>query len=150
MKEIEYKYLVDKKLWNTIKKPKPDFITQGYISKNKDCTSRIRINNNRAFITIKGKNKGIVRQEFQYEIPLNEANVILKDLIDKKIKKHRYKIEFSNRIWEVDEFKGKLEGLIIAELEVNSEEEKFELPFWVTKDVSLDPNYYNSVLINKA
>ena len=73
MKEIEYKYLVNKKLWNTIKKPKPDFITQGYISKNKDCTSRIRINNNRAFITIKGKNKGIVRQEFQYEIPLNEA-----------------------------------------------------------------------------
>ena len=150
MKEIEYKYLVDKKLWNTIKKPKPNSITQGYISKNKDCTARIRINNNKAFITIKGENKGIVRQEFEYEIPLNEANIILKDLIDKKIKKHRYKIEFSNRIWEVDQFQGKLEGLIIAELEVNSEEEKFELPFWVTKDVSLDPNYYNSVLIDKA
>lgn len=149
MKEIEYKFLVDETKWNEVEKPAPSRIVQGYLSNKKECTVRVRIKNEKGFLTIKGENKGIVRDEFEYEIPLTEAEKMLDLFIEKKIDKDRYKIAFEGKIWEVDVFHGKLSGLILAELEVSSEDEKFTLPDWVTEDVSTNPGYFNSVLIDK-
>ncbi|MCH2232102.1 MAG: CYTH domain-containing protein [Crocinitomicaceae bacterium] len=150
MNEIEYKYLVDKTAWLQIEKPTPELIVQGFISKSKECVVRVRIKGDKGFLTIKGKTVGITRKEFEYEIPLADAEGMLENFIDKSIRKQRYEIEFSGKTWEVDEFHGPLEGLILAELEVESIEEEFELPNWVTEDVSKDPNYYNAVLIDRC
>lgn len=150
MKEIEYKYLVDKELWDKVDKPEPQLIVQGFISKSEDLVVRVRIKGNKGYLTLKGKTEGISRTEFEYEIPVTDAESILKEFTEKEIRKHRYEININNKIWEVDEFLGKLEGLILAELEVTSEDEKFDLPSWVTKDVSTDPEYYNAVLIERC
>ena len=150
MKEIEYKYLVDEKLWQEVEKPEPELIVQGFVSRTEDSVVRVRIKGAKGYLTIKGKTVGITRQEFEYEIPLNEAEEILKSFTSKEIRKHRYEIAIGKHIWEVDEFHGKLEGLVLAELEVSSEEEQFELPTWVTQNVSTNPEYYNAVLIDKC
>ncbi|MEJ6776849.1 MAG: CYTH domain-containing protein [Crocinitomicaceae bacterium] len=150
MNEIEYKYLVDETAWSRIEKPKPELIIQGFISKSNEYVVRVRIKGNKGFLTIKGKTIGITRQEFEYEIPVKDAEAMLESFIDKSIRKHRYEINVAGKLWEVDEFHGPLEGLILAELEVDSIKEKFELPNWVTEDVSTDPNYYNAVLIDKC
>ena len=148
MKEIEYKFLVDDKKWSAIEKPSPSLIVQGFIAKSKESTVRIRIKNEAAFLTIKGKTVGITRSEFEYEIPVSDAEQMLLEFTDKQIRKKRYIIPFKGNNWEVDVFEGHLSGLILAELEVQSENEKFELPIWVTKNVSEDERYYNAVLID--
>lgn len=148
--EIEYKYLVDKDIWADVKKPPPELIVQGFLYKSKDLTVRVRIKSNKGFLTIKGATKGISRSEFEYEIPLQDAESLIQQFTDKHITKHRYRIDYKGKTWEVDEFHGKLEGLILAELEVNSEHEKFEMPEWAKEDVSRNPNYFNSVLIDKC
>lgn len=150
MKEIEYKFLVDQIKWDQVNKPEPVLIVQGFLAKSEELAVRVRIKGSKGFLTIKGKTEGISRTEFEYEIPLNEAKTMLSELTDKKIMKKRYEILFQGKIWEVDEFEGKLSGLILAELEVNGETETFEKPDWVTKDVSTDPNYYNAVLIDRC
>lgn len=150
MKEIEYKFLVDKAKWFQVEKPEPDLIVQGFLSNSEDLVIRIRIKGNKGFLTIKGKTTGITRTEYEYEIPLNEAQEMLEGFIDKKIIKKRYTLEYSGKEWEVDVFEGKLSGLILAELEVESESESFEKPDWVTEDVSRNPNYYNAVLIDRC
>ncbi|MDG1331862.1 MAG: CYTH domain-containing protein [Crocinitomicaceae bacterium] len=150
MKEIEYKFLVDQEAWSKLDKPKPTLIVQGYISKSVESTVRVRIKGEKGYLTIKGKTEGISRSEFEYEIPLNEAEEMIDLFIHKYINKHRYEVIVDGKTWEVDEFHGKLEGLILAELEVESEEESFQKPDWVTKDVSTDPQYFNAVLIDKC
>jgi len=150
MKEIEYKYLVDTEQWKLLDKPAPELIVQGFISKSVESTVRVRIKGDKAYLTIKGKTVGITRQEFEYEIPVYEAEELLDGFTPKQIRKHRYEIQHAGHIWEVDEFHGPLEGLILAELEVGSEDEKFEFPNWVTEDVSTNPAYYNAVLIDKC
>ena len=149
MNEIEHKYLVDPILWAKIEKPKPELIVQGFISKSVESTVRIRIKGIRGFLTIKGKTTGITRSEFEYEIPVQDAEDMLAQFTDKQIRKYRYEIPVGKHAWEVDVFEGKLNGLILAELEVESEDEVFELPEWVTEDVSRDPKYYNAVLIDR-
>lgn len=150
MKEIEYKYLVDIEKWNKIVKPKGELIVQGFIYNSKECVVRIRIKGKKGFLTLKGETKGITRKEFEYEIPLNEAEEIIKSFTQKHIRKIRYEIPYHSHIWEIDVFKGPLKGLILAELEVKSENEKFTIPDWVTENVSSDPKYYNAVLIEKC
>ena len=150
MEEIEYKYLVDKAKWNALEKPKGELIVQGFLHNSKECVVRIRIKGSKGFLTIKGETKGITRKEFEYEIPVAEAQDIIDSFISKSIRKIRYEIPFESHTWEVDVFEGALDGLIIAELEVESESEEFQLPDWVTEDVSHDPNYYNAVLIEKC
>jgi len=150
MEEIEYKYLVDVKKWNVLSKPKGELIVQGFIYNSKECVVRIRIKGNKGFLTLKGETIGITRKEYEYEIPLNEAEEIITSFTKKHIRKMRYEILVGNHTWEVDVFEEGLDGLILAELEVNSETEKFELPDWVTENVSHDPNYYNAVLIEKC
>ena len=150
MKEIEHKFLVDHSKWSLIEKSTPHLIVQGYISKSVEKTVRVRIKGNKGFLTIKGKSTGISRTEYEYEIPLSEAEMILNELTDKRIRKMRYEIVHEGKTWEVDVFEGHLTGLILAELEVESEDEHFELPDWVTSNVSDDRRYYNALLIDAS
>lgn len=150
MNEIEYKFLVDHEIWSKLEKPAPELIVQGYISKSVESTVRVRIKGDKGFLTIKGKTEGIRRPEFEYEIPVQDAESMIDLFTDKHIRKHRYEVIVAGKTWEVDEFHGPLEGLILAELEVESEEEEFEKPTWVTDDVSMDSNYFNAVLIDKC
>ena len=150
MEEIEYKYLVDKVKWNAVAKSQGELIVQGFLHNTKECVVRIRIKGTKGFLTIKGETKGITRKEFEYEIPVNEAQEIVDSFISKSIRKMRYEIPLGVHTWEVDVFEGALDGLIIAELEVASESEKFEMPDWITENVSHNPSYYNAVLIEKC
>jgi len=148
--EIERKFLVNSNEWDKIKKPNPIVISQGYLSHNVDCTVRVRTKNEKGFLTVKGKNIGVSREEFEYEIPYKEALEMLSLFAEKHLIKQRFEIEFDNKTWEVDVFQGKLAPLIVAEIELCSEDEKFELPTWVGLEVSDDPQYYNSNLVNQA
>jgi adenylate cyclase len=148
--EIERKFLVKKQLWEAFEKPSPNRIVQAYLLNSAEKTVRIRIKGTKGYLTIKGPTHGISRAEFEYEIPLIDAEELISTFAEKVIEKFRYEISFKNHLWEVDVFTGKLDGLFLAEIELNSEEEHFELPEWVGEEVSTDPNYYNSNLINKV
>jgi CYTH domain-containing protein len=101
-----------------------------------------------AFITIKGATHGLTRNEYEYEIPFKEAEEMMLEFKLKVLKKRRYLIDFENKTWEVDVFENELKGLILAEIELESEGEDFTKPDWVGKEVSFDPNYFNANLIN--
>jgi adenylate cyclase len=148
--EIERKFLVDKAKWAMINKPLPKRIVQAYLVRLPEKTIRVRIKDEKGFLTIKGPTVGISRSEYEYEIPLNEANELIEQFADKIIEKHRYEIAVGNHLWEVDEFHGKLEGLMIAEIELTTENEDFEKPDWVTEDVSMDQQYFNSNLVERC
>lgn len=150
MKEIEYKFLVDIPAWEAIEKPEPELIVQGYISRTESATVRVRTKGSRAYITVKGRTVGHTRPEFEYAIPVEDALEMLDLFTQKSIRKKRYHIPHHGRTWEVDEFMGKLDGLVLAELEVASEDESFDLPDWVDRDVSGDPQYLNAVLIERS
>ena len=148
--EIEYKFLVDSHAWEKLEKPEPTLIVQAYLQREKERTVRVRVKGDSGFLTIKGETIGVTRSEFEYEIPVHEAQAMIDHFELPCIRKHRYEIEHAGKIWEVDVFGGKLEGLILAEIELSSEDETFEKPDWVTKDVSSDPSYYNSELILRS
>lgn len=147
--EIERKYLVKKEVWETIEKPEPQEIVQAYLFNELEKTLRVRIKGEKAFLTLKGKTEGISRSEFEYAIPMSDAKAMIKQFSEKLIVKNRYEIKVGNHLWEVDEFHGKLNGLLLAEIELSNENETFELPYWVGEEVSEDPNYYNANLIKK-
>lgn len=148
--EIERKFLVDKEKWALVEKPAPKQIVQAYLVNTPDKTVRVRIKGDKGFLTIKGATIGITRSEFEYEIPLDDAKQLIAQFAEKVIDKQRYEINVGNHLWEIDEFHGKLEGFILAEIELESEDEKFALPEWVTTDVSTDPEYFNSKLIERC
>ena len=148
--EIERKFLVDKKLWNLVEKPQPKEIIQAYLLRSTEKTIRVRIKGDKGFLTIKVKTTGISRSEFEYEIPFEEAEQLISEFADKVILKNRYEIKVGNHLWEIDEFHGKLEGLLLAEIELSYEAEEFVLPMWAKTDVSTDENYYNSQLIERC
>ena len=148
--EIERKFLVKKQLWEAFEKPSPNRIVQAYLLNSAEKTVRIRIKGTKGYLTIKGPTHGISRAEFEYEIPLKDADELISTFAEKVIEKFRYEISYKNHLWEVDVFTGKLDGLYLAEIELNSEDEHFELPEWLGEEVSTDPNYYNSNLINKV
>ena len=143
-KEIERKFLVKKELF----KPsvEGEFIAQGYLSSTPEHTVRIRIKNHRGYLTIKGRNTGISRSEFEYEIPEVDAKELLELCEPSIIVKHRHNINFNGSKWEVDVFEGDNEGLIVAEIELKSEDETFSKPDWIGEEVSFDVRYYNSNL----
>ena len=145
-KEIERKYLVKDFTFKQLSKG--ILYRQGYLSTNPGATVRIRIVGDRAYLTIKGADKGITRLEYEYELPLRDANEIMDNLCLKPIiEKYRYRIEHEEHIWEVDEFIGDNEGLVIAEIELESEEEEFAKPDFIGKEVSGDYRYCNSNLV---
>ena len=150
MKEIERKFLVKDELLDVVKYLQSKKIRQGYISDIDGKTVRVRTKGEKGYLTIKGKSSGISRDEFEYEIPFEDANQLLLNFCPKVLEKERFDLIIGEKKWEIDIFHGKLEGLIIAELELASEDETFELPGWIREEVSDDVQYYNSRLIEKA
>jgi adenylate cyclase len=150
MNEIERKYLVNNGIETALVNIKPKQIRQGYILNSVEKTVRVRTKGEKGYLTIKGQTTGITRSEFEYEIPYTEAIDLLTNFCPTSLIKDRYEIAFASKIWEVDVFHGKLEGLIIAEIELESEDEQVELPNWVEEEVSSDVQYYNSNLINRS
>jgi CYTH domain-containing protein len=146
-KEIERKYLVHHDKWKRITKPHGQHFKQGYILISPEKTIRIRLSDMHGFITIKGKTTGASRPEYEYEIPLSDAKELLDNFCIGSLSKTRYKIKYKNNFWEVDEFAGDNAGLLIAEIELKSEDDLFDIPEWVEKEVTGDIKYYNANLI---
>ena len=144
--EIERKFLVDVNKLPTLNNGYK--IKQGYIQTVDRTTVRVRIRDKEAFLTLKGKNVGASRLEFEYPIPLEDANDMLTNLCQTSfIEKTRYLVKHEGHVWEVDIFEGSNKGLVVAEVELGSENETFSLPNWVTKEVTDDMRYFNSNLI---
>lgn len=146
MIEIERKYLVKESLLPDLNSFKSLRLTQGYLNKSGEVTVRIRLSNDDAFLTIKGKSINLTRAEFEYPIPFDEAQMMLDLCGDSHVSKTRYLIPIGQHTWEVDVFTGKLQGLILAEIELSSETESFETPQWLGKEVSIDQRFFNSSL----
>ena len=142
--EIERKYLVNGDSWREL--GDPVHYIQGYLQDNEDKVVRIRIQGEKAYLTIKGRTKGLSRKEFEYPMPHEDATEMLFLCGGLIVEKKRSTIKFQGKIWEVDEFEGKNKGLILAEIELESEDESFSIPPWIGKEVSGDPRYYNSYL----
>jgi CYTH domain-containing protein/SAM-dependent methyltransferase len=124
------------------------FFRQGYLSVEPDRTVRVRRAGDRAFVTIKGRTRGASRAEFEYEIPSAEAAEMLDTLcLRPLVEKTRYRVEHGGMTWEVDVFSGENEGLVVAEVELPSEEHAVELPDWVGAEVTEDPRYLNANLV---
>ena len=145
-KEIERKFLVKDQSFMSMA-GKVDRIEQGYVSLRPGGTVSVRIKNDRAYLTVKGLNKGAVRDEWEYEIPLKDA----REMVDRVtegivIKKLRYNVDYQGRKWEVDVFEGVHQGLILAEVELESADAPIELPPFIGDEVTGNPQYYNSVL----
>ena len=144
--EIERKYLIHHDKWHHFSKPEGQLYRQGYILKDPNKTIRVRLTDTTAYLTIKGASVGATRTEFEYEIPKEEAVELLDNFAVSELSKIRYKLLHLGKLWEVDVFMGANEGLIIAEIELLSEDESFELPEWVSIEVTGDNRYYNSNL----
>lgn len=144
--EIERKFLVNHENWTAVEKPNAEFYRQGYLLTDPNKTIRVRATDTKGFMTIKGKSEGATRAEFEYEIPKEEAIQLLDMFAISDLTKYRYKVVFAEKLWEVDVFLGENEGLIVAEIELESEEEKFDLPDWTAEEVTGEKKYYNSNL----
>ena len=145
--EIERKFLIHKELIGPLKNGYQ--IKQGYIKTVDFTTVRVRIRDKEAFLTIKSKNKGTSRLEFEYPIPLQDAQEMLENLCQTAlVEKTRYLVVHKGHTWEVDVFEGHNKGLIVAEIELQNKEEAFALPKWIDKEVSDEARYYNSNLIS--
>lgn len=148
-KEIERKFLVRGDFKSQAFRS--ERITQGYLSSVPERTVRVRIKSNEGFITIKGLSNasGLTRYEWEKEIPVDEARELLQLSEPGMIDKTRYLVQVGKHVIEVDEFLGENEGLILAEIELQSEDEPFEKPEWLGKEVTGDPRYYNAMLSKK-
>jgi CYTH domain-containing protein len=144
--EIERKFLVNPAKWAAAEKPKREFYRQGYMLTDPNKTIRVRATDTKGFLTIKGKTEGATRAEFEYEIPKEEAIQLLNMFAVSDLTKYRYKVIFAEKLWEVDVFLGENEGLIVAEIELSSEREMFDLPDWAAEEVTAEKKYYNSNL----
>ena len=143
--EIEHKYLVKDDSYKRLS-DNNSTIRQGFLSRNPERTVRVRVRDDQGFITIKGKGDGAAHPEFEYEIPLDDAVRLMSLCEPPVIEKTRYIVMHDGNRWEVDVFHGSLEGLVIAELEVPSEDYRFSLPPFVGREVTGNPKYYNSQL----
>jgi adenylate cyclase len=144
--EIERKFLIKDDSWRSLATGTK--YRQGYLNSTKERVVRVRTIDDKGFLTIKGITTGATRVEYQYEIPDTEATAMLDDLCEKPlIEKNRYKIALGGFTWEVDEFFGENQGLIVAEVELETEDQSFEKPVWIGEEVTGDPKYFNSNLI---
>lgn len=146
--EIERKFLVVEHLWHEFKKqlPEGDYFRQGYLSIEPKKTIRVRQTSQHGFLTIKGKTDGLSRQEFEYQIPKEDAANLLDQFAFSELSKIRFRLVHAGNLWEVDEFLGENEGLILAEIELEDEQVSFEVPEWIGQEVSFDKRYFNSNL----
>lgn len=142
--EIERKFLVRDDSWREGVDGRR--IRQGYLSLDPDRTVRVRISDERAWLNIKGRTEGVRRLEFEYRIPVDDARALLPLCGDAVVDKTRYRVRHGAHTWEVDEFHGDNEGLRVAEIELAHEDEPFEQPPWVGREVSGETRYYNASL----
>jgi len=145
--EIERKFLVDGDGWRAAAGAGVRY-EQGYISSGPEkITVRVRLAGDRGFLTLKGPTEGISRPEFEVEIPSEEAVYMLKNFCeDRVVSKTRYRLQINGLCWEIDEFSKKNKGLLVAEIEMETEGQSFEKPDWIGEEVSFDPRYFNAAL----
>ena len=150
-KEIERKFLVDKSVFSTLIDYDYASIVQGYIYSTKNESVRIRThckNEDKAYITLKKNSSGFSRHEYEYEIPIKDALEMFEIFCEKVLVKHRYVYFHAGFLWEIDIFLGDNDGLIVAEIELDSEDQYFEKPDWVMDEVTHDPKYISANLID--
>lgn len=144
--EIERKFLLAGDGWRGL--GTPTLMRQGYLVADAVRTVRVRIEGERAVITVKGKSTGASRGEWEYAIPVPDAAELLDGLCEQPlVEKVRHRIEHAGHVWEVDEFQGLNAGLVVAEIELGAEDEAFDKPDWIGPEVTGDKRYYNSSLI---
>lgn len=144
--EIERKFLVNDNKWRSL--GKGVLLRQGYLSSAPERVVRVRVEGESAMLTIKGRSTGATRNEWEYPIPLADAQALLDGLCERPIiEKYRYRIAHDGMIWEVDEFLGENAGLVVAEIELASEEQVVAKPDWVGEEVTQDPRYFNANLL---
>lgn len=145
-KEIERKFLVKNLDWKS--QAKGTLYRQGYLNSEKERTVRVRTIDEKSFITVKGITTGVTRMEFEYEIPFADATQMLDKLVEKPIiEKYRYKLAQDGLVWEIDEFLGDNEGLVVAEVELADAQQTLVRPDWLGEEVSSDPRYFNNNLV---
>ena len=144
--EIERKFLLKPGVWPVPVSNKGLAIVQGYLSDDEKKVIRVRTYGEQGFLTIKSRVTGILRQEFEFEIPVEEAKEILSSFCEVKIEKVRYELDFGGKKWEIDVFSGDNSGLIVVEVELESVTEEFVKPEWLGEEVSHDKRYFNSNL----
>ncbi|CAL1239258.1 CYTH domain-containing protein [Candidatus Methylocalor cossyra] len=147
--EIERKFLVVDDSWRAaVRESVP--LCQGYLNDERDCSVRVRISGQRAWLNLKSVTLGAERHEFEYEIPLDDARQMLRVLSRKPIiEKTRHFVEVGPHTWEVDVFEGENAGLVVAEIELETPDQPFEKPSWVGEEVTFDPRYYNTNLATR-
>ena len=144
--EIERKFLLTGDAWRTL--GEPVLLRQGYLSSDPERTVRVRIEGGQGPLTIKGMSVGATRGEGEYPIAVDEAAELLDRLCQQPIiEKYRRRIDFAGNVWEVDEFLGANAGLVVAEIELASEQQAFDQPEWIGEEVTHDRRYFNSSLI---
>lgn len=142
--EIERKFLVNGDGW---RRSPGVLYRQGYIPTQNQTTVRVRRAGNRGYLTIKGPTVGLARSEYEYDIPVADAEVMLSELCTPPlIEKYRYRLPIGELVWEIDEFQGENAGLILAEVELSHPDIAVERPDWVGPEVSHDPRYFNANL----
>lgn len=144
-KEIERKFLVKEPVFKKLSL-NGELYEQGYLSLDPERTVRVRTTPNGCFLTIKSKSSGATRTEYEYDIPRQEAQEMLQELCVATVSKIRYRLTVAGKIWEVDEFLGRNAGLLLAEIELSAEDERFDLPLWAGTEVTDDPRYFNASL----
>ncbi len=142
MLEIERKYLLETMDWKKEIIQSITNIKQAYLFEDHEKSVRIRVRSDQAFMTIK-MGKGVTRNEFEYSIPVSDAEEMIEKASLLCLEKDRYVIEYQGAIWEIDVFKGKYEGLVLAEIELRDENQEIQLPAWIGEEVTNDPAYLN-------
>ena len=144
-REIERKFLVRGNAYRTL--GTAEHYRQGYLRTAGPATVRVRIAGHRGLLTVKGPTQGMTRSEFEYEIPLADAEALLDGLCERpQVEKLRYRVPAGAHTWEVDEFLADNAGLVVAEIELSSEDEPFARPEWLGREVTAEPRYRNSEL----
>lgn len=144
--ETERKFLLANESWKSAVVRQLE-IKQGYLSTDRERTVRVRLKGDHGFLTIKGESIGISRQEFEYEIPYEDARSLIRLCLPPVIEKIRYEVSHHGHLWEIDVFAGANAGLVVAEIELADEAEAFVRPPWLGAEVSDDPRYFNSQLV---
>lgn len=147
-KEIERKFLVVGTDWKDNISSK-QAIQQGYLCTDIERSVRVRATDDRAWITIKGASQGMMRAEFEYPIPVKDARELIHTLcLPGAIDKTRYRVEVNGLTWEIDVFFGVNAGLVVAEIELETEKQTISLPAWIGEEVTFDPRYFNANLVH--
>lgn len=147
--EIERKYRVRGGGWRSESR-RTRQIAQGYLSTDADATVRVRVDDDRGILTVKGRARGLVRSEFEYEIPVEDARKMLEEFCaQRRVEKIRHEVEVGDHLWVVDEFRGANQGLVVAEVELARPDEAFDRPDWLGEEVTGEVRYYNARLAER-